>query len=189
MNVILSETEKTGRIKKDGDSWKYTTHSRIYDLFQTYPEKIFNANMICAELAIPLLEISTVNQYLKDYENAGKILPMDNGWMSAANAAKKIDKIISTLIKENVLRILKTRALQSLKTGTVKDRYMSNASDLQVSMYDVVGEITTVIHASGFLRTIEKVGIEPTHLIRDKINDMINDNTIIISDGMLSLNN
>ena len=189
VNVILSETEKTGRIKKDGESWKYTTHSRMYDLFQTYPEKIFNANMICAELAIPLLEISTVNQYLKDYENAGKILPLDNGWISAVNTAKKIDKIISTLIKENVLRILKTRALQSLKTGTVKDRYMSSVSDSQAGVDDVVGEITTVIHASGFLRAIEKVGIEPTHLVRDKINDMINDNTIVISDGMLSLNN
>jgi len=185
VNLLFTETEETGRIKQDGDSWKYPVHARIYDLFQAYPDKRFSLDSICRELVIPKLETEKIEKYLKDFETKNIIFLINGEWISTKDIDKKITILANEKIRESVLRTLDETHNIS-KNDTVKDRYMTSTSARQIDLDRIVVQVKEEFFKTGFLELIEKHGIEPRQAIENEISVMIAEGSIIKSDSMLS---
>ena len=183
VSMLLEETEITKRIKRSGDSWEYTIRGRLYDLFQTHPEDMFDMDLIFKMIKIGTMHKDKVTNILHDFENTKTILATYDGWTFNTNMDKKIRSIANQKIEKSILMILEEKTVTQ---NRVKDRYLAASSQQSVGIDIVVDRIKEIFSNSVLLELIDKNGLEVKQVIKDVITMMIDNGTIIQSDGMLS---
>lgn len=183
VSMLLEETEITKRIKRSGDSWEYTIRGRLYDLFQTHPEDMFDMDLIFKMIKIGTMHKDKVTNILHDFENTKTIFATYDGWTFNTNMDKKIRSIINPKIEKSILLILEEKTVTQ---NRVKDRYLAASSQQSVDVDIVVDRIKEIFSNSVLLELIDKNELEVKQVIEDVITMMIDNGTIIQSDGMLS---
>ena len=108
IEILLKEEELSGRIKKDGGSWKYTIKFRIKDMFVRNPDKFFSIEMIFKEINVGGKYIDLVKIILSDLKKHNAIVEIHGEWTSTKNINKKRKRKIKERIKERIRNIILT---------------------------------------------------------------------------------